>query len=388
MPLQNGKQQFLTEKKYQLSQRQIAAFRQRLIDENASVLVANPQLADVLNGMVNNMLGALEAEADAAAPPDNGLAGLIGIGPDAGTDLGQARVTPSVKPYDEQMTAERGSAMADFYYVHQAGEMAGTFRAVMTLQELFKGGVVRLSDGPGAYRLYQFDRKQVLRYTQQERLQAYLRAFGYRAPVHGMPPGATVPPARWASPNTEFHGLFNAFVAEVARFFRDKRISEVVRDRANDPSFGSIATVRRAGLDLRYNLKNFSYGHLSVLRVETLQLLEEAFEILQAEDVRALFGAETAWDVVEDVLRRYHKEQINVSPRSRMAVAGRDILRWLSQPFILTATRAQFEALAQDIADAAEEWLASAQTVGVAVAVPDAVRGAGGPRGTRALTAG
>ena len=35
-----------------------------------------------------------------------------------------------------------------------------------------------------------------------------------------------------------------------------------------------------------------------------------------------------------------------------------------------------------------QEWLASAQTVGVAVAVPDAVRGTGGPRGTRALLAG
>lgn len=387
MPQQNGKPGYLTERTYQLSQKRIALAREKLMEEHASLLVSNPQLADMLNGMVDTMVRALETAADAGGPADNGLAGLIGLGPDAATEMGQTRVAPSVKPYDDLMAAERGSAMADLYYVHQAGEMAGTFRAVMTLQELFKGGVVRLSDGPGAYRLYQYDRKQVLRYTQSERLQAYLRAFGYRAPVHGAPSGAAVPPARWASPNAEFHPLFNTFVAEVARFFRDKRISEVVRQSANDPSFGSIATVRRAGLDLRYNVKNYSYGHLSVLRVETLQLLEEAFDILQSEDVRSLFGADTAWDVVEDVLRRYHKEQVNVSPRSRMAVAGRDILRWLSQPHILTATRAQFEALAQNIAEAAEDWLASAQTVGVAVAALDPGRG---PvmRGTRVLTAG
>ena len=42
-----------------------------------------------------------------------------------------------------------------------------------------------------------------------------------------------------------------------------------MRERASDPSFGSIAIVRRAGLDMRYNLKNFSYGHLNVLRLET-----------------------------------------------------------------------------------------------------------------------
>ncbi len=94
-----------------------------------------------------------------------------------------------------------------------------------------------------------------------------------------------------------------------------------------------------------------------MLRAETMQLLEEAFEILEAPDVRNLFGADTAWDVIEDVLRRYFNEHVNVSPRNRMAIAGRTILRWLSEGYILKVTRAQFEALAQQIAEPAEEWI-------------------------------
>ena len=101
--------------------------------------------------------------------------------------------------------------------------------------------------------------------------------------------------------------------------------------------------MRRSGLDLRNNLKWLSFGHLNVLRVEVMQLLEEAFKILEADDIRALFGADTAWDVIEDVLRRYFGEQVNVSPRNRMAIAGRDIIRWLAQRFILNTTRATFE---------------------------------------------
>ena len=31
------------------------------------------------------------------------------------------------------------------------------------------------------------------------------------------------------------------------------------------------------------------------------------------------------------------------SPRQRMGVTGREVLRWLAQPYILTTTRAQFE---------------------------------------------
>jgi hypothetical protein len=45
-------------------------------------------------------------------------------------------------------------------------------------------------------------------------------------------------------------------------------------------SFGSMAIARRAGLDLRNNLKFTSCGHLNVLRVEVMQLLDEAFRFL------------------------------------------------------------------------------------------------------------
>ncbi|NJQ98529.1 MAG: hypothetical protein HC784_14910 [Hydrococcus sp. CSU_1_8] len=51
--------------------------------------------------------------------------------------------------------------------------------------------------------------------------------------------------------------------------WRDKRIADVIRDRAFDPSFASIATARRSGLDLRYNLKWASYGHVNVCELKS-----------------------------------------------------------------------------------------------------------------------
>jgi hypothetical protein len=241
------------------------------------------------------------------------------------------------------------------YYLWQH-EKIGVFRAVQKLQELFRGGTVRLSSGPGAYALYQFDRREVLRYTQRDRLSAYKRIFDYG--------GGPVPSGSRA--NTDFHKLFAHFVHQVTLFWRDKRISDVIRDRAYDPSFGSIAIVRRAGLDLRNNLKWLSFGHLNVLRVEVLQLLEEAFKILNSPDIKRLFGADNAWDVVEEVLIRYYNERLVTSPRQRMGVTGREVLRWLAQPHILQNTRAQFETLLLEIAEQSEEWLTSAQAMGLA----------------------
>jgi hypothetical protein len=88
--------------------------------------------------------------------------------------------------------------------------------------------------------------------------------------------------------------------------------------------------------------------------------------VLDADDVKRLFGADNAWDVVEEVLIRYFNERLVTSPRQRMGVAGREALRWLAQPHVLQTQRAQFEAVLLEIAEFAEEWLTSAQAMGLA----------------------
>ncbi len=354
-PSQNGATP-MTEQQYQDLLDRIAALRETLVGRLSADLIQNPPLADALTKQVDELYAAtIEADQKAPLPPDKGLARLVGLGPEAATALGQTRMPQGVEPYDETVTSERLIAVGDLYYIYQH-ERIGVFRVVQKLQELFRGGTVRLSDGPGAYSLYQFDRREVLRYTQRDRLSAYRRVLGYgNAPV---PQGSR--------PNTEFHNQFSHFVNQVTLFWRDKRISDVLRERAYDPSFGSIAVVRRAGLDLRNNLKFTSFGHLNVLRVEVMQLLDEAFRILDADDVKRLFGADNAWDVVEEVLIRYFNERLVTSPRQRMGVAGREVLRWLAQPHVLQTQRAQFEALLLEIAEYSEEWLTSAQAMGLA----------------------
>src|SRR5580700_5412951 len=344
-----------SEKDYQGLYDRIAALREQVASRLSADLVANPQLADALTKQIDDLLSSVvNADSKTAAPPDAGLASLAGVGPDAAKELGVTRIPPGVEPYDETITSERIMAVGDMYYLWQH-EKIGVFRVVKKLQELFKAGTVRLSGGPGAFALYQFDRRDVLRYTKGDRMSAYKRIFGYG--------GAPVPTGGRA--NADFHKLFSHFVHQVTLFWRDKRISDVIRERAYDPSFGSIAIVRRAGLDLRNNLKWLSFGHVNVLRVEVMQLLEEAFKILDSADVKRLFGADNAWDVVEEVLIRYHNERLVTSPRQRMGVTGREVLRWLAQPHILQTTRAQFETLLLEIAEQSEEWLTSAQAMGL-----------------------
>ena len=339
----------------------LAALRDTVVNQRAGDIATNPPLADELLRHIEEIYAsAVKADGTAPPPPDRGLGELTGVGPDAAKELGQTRIPQGVEPYDEHVTSERMVAVADLYYIYQH-EKIGIFRVIRKLKELFHAGAVRLSSGQGAFLLYQFDRRDVLRFTLRERIAAYRRAFGYgNAPV----PAGT-------RPNVEFHQLFSHLINQVALFWRDKRISDVVRERAYDPSFGSIAVVRRAGLDLRNNLKYTSFGHINVMRVEVMQLLEEAFRILAANDVKNLFGVETAWDVVEEVLVRYFNERLVTSPRQRMGVAGREVLRWLAQPHIMKMQRVPFESLLLQIAEQAEEWLTSAQSLGLTGRMPD-----------------
>ena len=350
-----------TEQDYQAFLDRIAALEETVADRLSSRLVSDPQLADVLVKQIDDLLQqAVTADNAIPPPPDKGLAQLVGVGPEASDALGKTRIPQEITPYDETVSSERLVAMGDLYYIYQH-EKIGVFRATQKLQELFRAGAVYLSSGSGAYALYQFDRREVLRYTLRDRMAAYRRAFGYgRAPV---PVGSRA--------NSDFHGLFSHFANQVALFWRDKRISDVMRERAYDPSFGSIAVVRRAGLDLRNNLKFTSHGHVNVLRVEVMQLLDEAYRILGSDDIKRIFGADTAWDVIEIILAQYFGERLVTSPRQGMAIAGRELLRWLAQPHVLQTQRTKFETLLLEIAENAEEWLTSAQSLGLAVRQED-----------------
>ncbi len=276
--------------------------------------------------------------------------------------------------YDDTVTSDRILAAGDLYYI-AIHEFLGVFKVMHKLQELFRAGTLRISSGEGAYGLYRFDKHNLLRYQQGDRRRAYTRVLGY-----GRDPG---PGAR---ANPEFHGLFTHFISETAKFWRDKRISEVIRQNATDPTFGSMAIVRRTGLDLRNNLKNSSYGYINVLRVETSQALAEAFKVLDAPDVRAQFGAANAWEMIELVLWQYFGQSVHASTMNRMAVAGREIIRWLAEPFVLKKNRTDFEALLYRIAEYSEEWISSEEGMRISRPTPpprNIYQPGPPPRGTR-----
>src|SRR5438105_11646305 len=91
----------------------IAALLQNTIEALGPDLVANPQLAEVLNRMVDDQVRKYDASQDGKnQASDGGLADLIGLGKNAPSDLGQAEISSGVVDYDDTVASERILATA------------------------------------------------------------------------------------------------------------------------------------------------------------------------------------------------------------------------------------------------------------------------------------
>src|SRR5689334_18701979 len=109
----------LTEKEYQQRLDRIQALRARVAGQLSGSLVSNPALAEEFNRQIDDLVSALTvADGLVAPPPDQGLAELVGVGPDAAQSFDDVKVSQGVAEYDENINSERLVAVGDLYYIY------------------------------------------------------------------------------------------------------------------------------------------------------------------------------------------------------------------------------------------------------------------------------
>ena len=125
--------------------------------------------------------------------------------------------------------------------------------------------------------------------------------------------------------------------------------------------FGSIGTVQRIGLDLRYALDRATYGNIYALSVETGHYLKQVLALLDAPDIKKAFDANTKWNVVEETIsERYLGGMADISQRAKMAESGRRILQFVAdQDFKTAVDPLLFQSEMRPMGPHAEAWLAA-----------------------------
>ena len=148
----------------------------------------------------------------------------------------------------------------------------------------------------------------------------------------------------------------------VKQYFRDLLIGEVIRggQLIEQRPFGSIGTVQRIGLDLRYALDRATYGNIYALSVETGHYLKQVLALLDAPDIKKAFDANTKWNVVEVISERYLGGMAEISQRAKMAESGRRMLQFVAdQDFKTAVDPLLFQSEMRPMGPHAEAWLAA-----------------------------
>ncbi len=292
----------------------------------------------------------LKGAADGSGSPDSFL-DMIGFGPKGPVPFENVSY-PYIQPdFDDSIVPSQLHAAAELYYIYQHERMK-VFQVIQVLQRLFREGRMRIQRGPGARGLYLLEKWKPLRYNIRDRMMAYRRAFNY---------GNAQPPAG-AITNRNFHRQMVGFMVAVAQYFRDLLIGEVIRggQLIEQRPFGSIGTVQRIGLDLRYALDRSTYGNILALTMETGHYLNTILNLLDAPDIKKAFDANTKWDVIEIVSNRYLGGIAEPSQRAKMAESGRRILQFVADNDFKTAIDPiLFQSELRPMGPHAEAWLAA-----------------------------
>jgi hypothetical protein len=281
----------------------------------------------------------------------DGFLDLIGFG-GKGPVAFEEMAYPHVKPdFDDSVVPSQLHAAAELYFIYQY-ERSKVFQVVDVLQRLFQHGRMRIQRGPGARGLYLLEKWQPLRYSARQRELAYRRAFNYGA--NPAPAGAVI--------NRDFHRQLVGFMSSLAQYFRDLQIGEVIRGGPNieQRPFGSVATVQRLALDLRFALDRATYGNVYALAVETGHYLKQVLALLDAPDIKKAFDANHKWNVVEIVSQRYLGGMAEISQRAKMAESGRRILQFVADHDFKTGVDPLlFQSELRPMGPHAEAWIAA-----------------------------
>ncbi len=308
-----------------------------------------PEQREGLSAQFEQRLGELMQKS--AGSTEGAFYDLIGLGPkgEVGFDqIGYPYLNPD---FDDSIVPSQLHAAAELYYIYQHERMK-IFEVADTLVRLFRLGKMRIQRGPGARGLYLLQKWEPLRYKRADRMVAYRRAFNYGSAQ--APAGAVV--------NRNFHRQLVGFMVAVGQYFRDLLIGEVIRggQLIEQRPFGSVATVQRIGLDLRYALDRATYGNVFALAMETGHHLIQVLKLLDSPDIKKAFDANTKWDVVEIVSNRYLGGVAEPSQRAKMAESGRRILQFVADNDFKTAIDPiLFQSVVRPMGAHAEAWVAA-----------------------------
>jgi hypothetical protein len=195
-----------------------------------------------------------------------------------------------------------------------------SFYTVDRLTEDFLNGTLATQHDSGGKLLDDWFWKRRDRMTEAERMSVFSRILGT--------PGGEV--SKDVQANTGFNDYFIGFLAAVAEFDRQQRISDLFSSSFAGARSNSLAmtmeNVRQKGHDLAANMSLYGYGNAHFAARRLNADFTSTFNILKNTVIQKLFGVTTPYQVIERVCISDFGKAPDIVRLRTMADAGKTIL--------------------------------------------------------------
>lgn len=202
-------------------------------------------------------------------------------------------------------------------YIFWLGDYMGIFKIVDAVVLRWGSGLVDVTNGPAAAKLYRYFKLRDERATMEERAMLYKRVLNRG---DGQLVGKMVV-------NESFPSLWHKLMAEVAEFIRKSEESRGGVEQV------SPAPIYQAVRDLQYNLSDHMTGIAHMQVQEMYGNLQEAIDILRDDEVMDQFSVgrrKNLWTVVERLAKEEFDTSLNVAALRTLAVQGNKVFRWIA----------------------------------------------------------
>lgn len=251
-----------------------------------------------------------------------------------------------------EILADNVKAISAIYYSAQLEDMQ--LHTVMDkIVEHFQTGMLPITRGSAADRLYEWIKRTPERLGEFERRSLYARTLGIAQ--GGIDD---------ALPNREFGDLWIRFLSTITQKYRE--LASFDRTRV------STEQIHKAGRDLAVNLSLHGYGMAHPAALEMQEIVREILGVFDEPEVAMAYGVRDRWQLVDRVSALYLGGAVNAVKSRTMAVTGSKIINWLADRRatlasgstnslgLLDASTDRPTAEFQHLADWSERWLAVA----------------------------
>lgn len=199
-------------------------------------------------------------------------------------------------------------------YLYYIGEGMRVFDVANALVLRWASGMLDIPEGSTAGMLYRFHKLRNERNTAAERAMLYKRVLNKG---NGKLLSSMVV-------NDAFPMLWHQLMAEVAEYIRKS-------ERGKD-TWVSRSPLYQATKNLQYNLTEHMTGMSHVQVTEDYAHLQEALDILRAEEIINHFGGrrKSLWSVIERVSKEDLGSMVPTAPLRTIAVEGNKVFQWVA----------------------------------------------------------